>query len=522
MKRLRWLWVFAVILALFWQGIAPPPSLAADPERLIVVFSGSALPGNAADVVRAAGGTVVETLPEIGVVVAEAIGTSGEALAARLRRQPGVLGVGPDIEMELIGMATTGPEEFSGPLGHTPVDFPFTGNPVDWFYTSTFQQWAVKRVGAQGGGVAGGSSPGAWDVTFGAGAKIAILDTGVSPYHLDIAPNLIFNASFTTATICDDGGPVDQAGHGTWTASLAAGAKGLGTGLVIGVAPQAQILNVKVLRRVPLSGPMPLGVADTPFNRCRFGGGSGRFSWVLSGIILAAQQGADVISMSLGGTVPRNALGAGPLLAAFNRVTNFATAAGAVVIASAGNSGLDLDRQRALVILPHEASNVISVMATTNPSVPPAAGCAGLDCLASYSNFGSSLHGLAAPGGDLPAGAALGPTGFVRGACSPGVAGTIPGHPPASRLLPVGSFGCFSFSGASQHAWYVLARGTSASAPLVAGAAALLKAANPGLSPSQIRTRLQQTAADIGNVGYDEFFNFGLVNACRAVGANCP
>ncbi len=59
--------------------------------------------------------------------------------------------------------------------------------------------------------------------------------------------------------------------------------------------------------------------------------------------------------------------------------------------------------------------------------------------------------------------------------------------------------------------------GTSAATPIAAGAAALVKSANPNLSPAQIRTILQQTAPDIGKVGYDQLFNFGLVDATAAV-----
>ncbi len=44
-----------------------------------------------------------------------------------------------------------------------------------------------------------------------------------------------------------------------------------------------------------------------------------------------------------------------------------------------------------------------------------------------------------------------------------------------------------------------------------------MKSANPSLSPAQIRTILQQTAQDIGKVGYDQLFNFGLVDAAAAV-----
>ena len=69
------------------------------------------------------------------------------------------------------------------------------------------------------------------------------------------------------------------------------------------------------------------------------------------------------------------------------------------------------------------------------------------------------------------------------------------------------------------HIWYVQATGTSGSTPIAAGVAALVKAANPSLAPSQIRTILQQTAQDIGKPGYDPLFNFGLVDAAAAVRA---
>ena len=69
------------------------------------------------------------------------------------------------------------------------------------------------------------------------------------------------------------------------------------------------------------------------------------------------------------------------------------------------------------------------------------------------------------------------------------------------------------------HIWYVQAAGTSAATPIAAGVAALVKAANPSLTPPQIRTILQQTAQDIGKPGYDPLFNFGLLDARAAVHA---
>jgi len=94
---------------------------------------------------------------------------------------------------------------------------------------------------------------------------------------------------------------------------------------MIGVAPEAKILNIKVLRAIAVApGVITPPSADTPFNRCFLRGGSGLFSWVLQGMLLASEQGADVISMSLGGFV--NRVTDKGLLSAFNRVANFVTA----------------------------------------------------------------------------------------------------------------------------------------------------------------------------------------------------
>src|SRR6202020_3627873 len=91
--------------------------------------------------------------------------------------------------------------------------------------------------------------------TMGKGVRIAIIDSGVDQTHPDIAPNLALNITEVDQTaypsVCDDGTPQDQTGHGTWTASLAAAAQGPGTGETIGVAPSATLLNIKVLQRMP-------------------------------------------------------------------------------------------------------------------------------------------------------------------------------------------------------------------------------------------------------------------------------
>ena len=530
----------------------PVPSPATQASNsFVVVFNSQTLPPDAAQHVQAAGGTVTSSLPSVGVVVATAKTADNATFLRNLRKDSAIQTADYDVLLNLIGPAGIATD----PGGATDVAHPgptFSSSlPADFFYTSSPQQWSVKRVGAQGGGITGGSN-GAWDTTKGLGAKIAILDTGVNPAHPDVTGNLIFNAAITSYNAIDFGPqncevpdpadpnhlrdlPVDQVGHGTYTASLAAGAAGPATGLLIGVAPEAQILNIKVLRAVAVAkGVITPPSADTPFNRCFLRDGSGLFSWTLQGMLLASEQGADVISMSLGGFVPRNQPGGAALFSAFNRVANFVTAHGAVVLAAAGNSALDLSRIQSFVELPAQGSNIIAVMATTNPALPPTGCPSGTDCLASYSDYGPNLHGLSAPGGDSPSGGCAfsgtpcNPTGFVRGACSAGVPGTTTPSPagyPASGPPPAGtSWGCFSLSSIVSgelvnHIWYVQATGTSAATPIAAGVAALVKAANPSLTPSQIRTILQQTAQDIGKNGYDPLFNFGLVDAAAAVAA---
>ncbi|HET8925674.1 MAG TPA: S8 family serine peptidase [Candidatus Acidoferrum sp.] len=523
------------------------------PSRILVIFNGNTMPSDAASRIAAAGGQMIHGISAVGIAVVTPSTADGATLIRNLHNDPAILDADYDRMVGLIAPAQVVSDDAADispdQLPH-PLPTFSTALPPDFFYTSTPQQWPAKRIGAAGGGIAtpaGNPTSGAWDVTFGAGAKIAILDTGVNPVHPDVKDNLAFNLALTSYSAsfgtpnCEvpDASnppfdlPADQNGHGTWTSSLAAGE--IGGGLLIGVAPKAKILNIKVLRDIAAS-PATLkanGLPDTPYNRCLLRGGSGFFSWVLEGMVVATLEGADVISMSLGGFVPRNVRGDAAITSAFNRVSNFATSHGAIVFAAAGNSALNLDRIQAFIELPGQASGVIPVIATTNPALfpptPPARQpCVnGADCLAFYSDFGTNLGGLSAPGGDLPSGGCAFsgspclPTGFVRGGCSSGLFGTVPPDPSATFGAggpPAGtSFGCFSFTGLAQHAWYVQAIGTSASTPLAAGVAALVKSANPALSPAQIRTILQQTAQDIGKNGYSALFNFGLVDANAAV-----
>ncbi len=366
--------------------------------------------------------------------------------------------------------------------------------PTDALYSSP-QGWAVRAAGGFGDSVPGGPASGPWNITMGAGVRIAILDSGVDENHPDIAPNLALNLSEVNQAVlpsrCDDGSPQDQSGHGTWTASLAAGALGAGTGQVIGVAPQATILNIKVLQRMPASG-----ISD-PTAACAAGQPGGLLSWVLQGIDDAVANHAGVIALSLGTLVDTSTGEGAGLKSAFDQATWAATEAGSVVIAALGNDGLNL-ATTTFVELPAQSRGVLPITASTNPNcaenLTAGSTCApGTVTRPYYSNYNAALNAIAAPGGSYPVGVSLSstgtttadPTGWITGACSTGIANTADGLPSTGASL-----GCFNLG----HTPYVQAMGTSASAALAAGAAALLRAARPDLTASQIVAALRSSA----------------------------
>ncbi len=366
-------------------------------------------------------------------------------------------------------------------------------NPYDTYYTSTPQSWAVVQAGGYGAGVPGGPAHGPWDTTFGAGVRIAILDSGVDANHPDIAPNLALNLSEIDQTPntglpspCDTGSPQDQQGHGTWVASLAAAAMGPNTGLAIGVAPGATILNIKVIERLP----DPSSTAPDIATQCQTGQAGGLLSWVLQGIDDAVAEHADIINLSLGTLVDLNTGEGAGLQALFNQATYAATQSGAVVIASAGNDGVQLSNPR-YIELPAQSRGVLAVVASTNPAcaedLTPGASCApGPVALPYYSNYGAALDAIAAPGGSYPAGPLAAVSGWVLGACSSGLGNTTDGAPTDATH----SFGCFNLG----HTPYVQAMGTSASAALVSGAAALVRTAHPNWTAAQITGALRNAA----------------------------
>lgn len=465
------------------------------PDRYIVVYRNGAIPAEADLQSRIAGARIVRRQDRLGMASVQTLASpatsakprSASAESDNIMRQ---LAAQPNVEYVFHDRVVTGNRLRIKPLAPAAADVfsvAIGTSTFDTFYNSP-QGWAVRQAGGYGRNIPGGPASGPWNTTTGKNIRIAVLDSGVDTTHPDIAPNLLLNTTEVDQTalpsICDDGSPQDQAGHGTWTASLAAGALGPGTGLVIGVAPSASILNIKVLERVPAA----TGATDTA--RCEAGESSGLLSWVLAGINDALANNAQVISMSLGTTIDLASSDGARVKSAFDHVTYAALQAGAVLVAAAGNDGYNLNNPR-YVEIPAQAQGVLAVIASTNPDCAEdtrsGATCRpGNSSMAYYSNYGSPLNAIAAPGGSYPEGADTAVSGWVRGACSMGVPHTADGLPSDAAH----SFGCFD----AGHAAYVQAIGTSASAPLVAGAAALLFAAHPEWSAQIVVDALRHTA----------------------------
>ncbi|WP_327182090.1 type VII secretion-associated serine protease mycosin [Streptomyces sp. NBC_01334] len=172
------------------------------------------------------------------------------------------------------------------------------------------KQWALEALHTQE----------AWQTTKGAGITVAVLDTGVEADHPDLTGNVLTGKDM----VGFGAGPGDRAWarHGTAMAGIIAG-HGHGSGNadgVLGVAPEAKILPVRVI----------LEDGDPQRTKAR----NTRGNALAEGIRWAADQGADVINLSLGD----DSASAHPEPAE-DEAVQYALKKGSVVVASAGNGG---------------------------------------------------------------------------------------------------------------------------------------------------------------------------------------
>jgi subtilisin family serine protease len=209
------------------------------------------------------------------------------------------------------------------------------------------RQWGLEQIKA----------PGAWARgALGAGATIAIVDTGVDLNHPDLRGKLLPGVDLVSDEPCSPGAQ-DLNGHGTHVAGIAAAATNNGIGIA-GTAPEAKILPVRVLDAT----------------------GSGTAADIAAGIEWSADHGAQVINLSLGNDVPLVDL------TGLGSAVDYAWSHGAVIVAAAGNSTAPF------CDFPAAPAHAICVAATDSNGLP-----------SSYSNFPLRFDGgvaVRAPGGD--------------------------------------------------------------------------------------------------------------------------
>jgi serine protease len=390
-------------------------------------------------------------------------GVSASSVASELRSNPSVVAVEPNFIRQAFGRHTSG-----APAVVLPND------PL-----LPFQAWHYSMI----------DLPRAWQLTTGsASVLVAVVDNGIRFDHPGIAANLTndgydFVSNSGPVAVCA-GGSIGNAGDGDDYDSdptnpldvffdpdrqcirgkNPSGDHGLHVAGTIGAPGNDGIggtgvnwnVRIRPVRALGLVGGADMDVAQGILYAAGLPADNGQ------GGTVTAPSRAAIINLSLGGpdssTVSHNAVTA-------------ATTAGSLLIVSAGNNAT------AVPNYPAAYPEVLAVSAVGPDGE-----------LASYSSYGPTVD-IAAPGGDI-----------ADGDASFGIMSTAWNYQTSQPIY-------------DNSIW----QGTSQAAPHVSGVAALVLAANPGLTNAQLRARLENYAVDIGTPGLDDRYGHGLVNAYNSL-----
>ncbi|NNG18715.1 S8 family serine peptidase [Naumannella sp. ID2617S] len=461
-----------------------------------VINTAKANPGKAKQAERAvaaAGGTVVQSWPQIGVVIAHS--THSDFLG-KIRAVKGnvVESAGPT-RTAAVSEGTPGTSGFRSkgasaykkkpPFtnGDAPAPAPSpatgAGDPME------SQQWDLQQINADK----------AHQITDGSrNVLVGVLDSGIDPDHPDLAPNL----DRATSVSCTGAGQPNQgmidgkaawedttSYHGTHVAGTIAAARN-GTGIV-GVAPNVRMASVKVVNDDGFIYP----------------------EYAICGFVWAAEKNMDVTNNSYFidpfefwcGDQPNQAAAK----EAVRRAVDYATGKGVVHAAAAGNSSYDLANKTTDDTSPNDSTAVTRTVNSTCHDIPTELD--GVVTVSStdqarvkspFSNYGNGVIDVAAPG---------------------------------SRILSTMPMDDPSRPG------YALLNGTSMASPHVAGVLALMKSVNPSATPAQLIAQLRRQATDTpcpatyppqpprypqvqtctGTPAYNGFYGDGIVDALKAV-----
>ncbi len=382
--------------------------------------------------------------------VSPAPGQSLADLRAELHADPAVKRVDTEYFRELRGYVPNDPAYSAFDSFNAP--FPPNGDRY---------QWNLRKANFET----------AWALSHGAGAKVAIVDTGVSASSPDLTQVFAYHDTYPLDLA---GQATDQNGHGTHVAGLACGDTDNGYGIA-----SAGFDCPLIVEKLQVSGNM---LTDAS---------------VIEGITDATARGAAVINLSLGGCGPSTGL---------RNAIDQAWAAGAVLVAAASNPGDQCGGAQ-----PQGYPAAYVQPAGTSPD--PYSGKGLVVTMAQYdgANAGAG-HGTGVSVAAYGDSSALAAPGHPNGL--PGIFSTWPQNT-TTREGSCSTPPCAprtSFNGDNRFGYLF---GTSMATPQVSGLVALVRSANPGMSPSQVIQAIKRTAG-YGGVWHDSL-GWGIVDAGRAV-----
>lgn len=474
--------------------VAPSPSAsvaAPSASGRYILASNSGLPADLAAQVAKLGGSVVRVHAGAGIAVVAGI---SDANASQLASIKGVSDVQPDMVISLGTPVAAAEADASAPADAIASQAnPTTASRYAW-------QWNMRLIGADKAWAAGklGSSS----------VTVAIIDTGIDYDALDLnglvdlsrSTSFVASDNALTSTYFPSRNPIsDYNGHGTNVATQVS-SKAVA---LAGVTSKTTLIGVKVLDA----------------------SGHGSLADVLNGVLWAADNKADVANMSLGGGFAK--AGNGRYVGLINRVFNYASRKGTLVVVAAGNDGADLDHDGNTMPTYCSQPQVVCVSAVgpttwdhvfpTPTTIAFSASPSNSDIPAFFTNYGRSSISVAGPGGNAVVDAAgnivpsYWPWGFdiaswVWSFCSKTrIAGFTASGAPVLTACTAGN----RISG------FI---GTSQATPHVAGLAALLVAEKGAGHPAQIKAAIEQSAVDLGQPGTDPYFGKGRISVSNALG----
>lgn len=417
--------------------------------------------------VEAAGGSVVQSWPQIGVVIAQSTnpdfradvrtGLFGRFVQSAGATRTAAVSEGP----ATAGPATAGAATADAAKGEASVEAAPVLDPREP------EQWDMQAIKADK----------AHEITDGSrDVLVGVNDSGIDDQHPDLKPN--FDAA-NSVNCVNNGRPDTTPGawrpngsHGTHVAgTIAAARNGVG---IVGVAPGVRIASVKVVNTDGFIYP----------------------EYAICGFIWAAEHGMDVTNHSYF-IDPwefwcNDAGDQGAVQQAVRKAVNFATNKGVLSVAAAGNANYDLANKTTDSSSPNDTTPVTRPinsgcldMPTELPGVITVASTTKTGARSGFSNLGLNVIDVAAPGSSI------------------------------LSTIPDGRYGTSS--------------GTSMASPHVAGVAALMKSVHPSWGPRELTKALHMQADDVacptapvdarctGTTAENAFFGEGLVDALDAV-----